>query len=156
LFDTLSPNSIYLRFFTPLKSLSHDMLARFTQIDYDRDVALVALQRHAGGERMLAVARLMGDPDVTRAEFSIVVGDPWQGKGIGAVLLERLIAIAKERDMSFLWGIVLSENTGMLALGRKLGFQVCRVPFSDDFELRINLKPGVFDMACLPPPGELH
>ncbi len=142
MFRTLSPTSIYFRFFRPLRSLSEEMLARFTQIDYDRDMALVAMQQHAGGEKMLGVARLMSDPDVTEAEFSIVVSDPWQGKGVGAILLEDLIAIARERGMASLWGIVLPENTTMLALGRKVGFVVKRIPGDSDYELRIDLKPA--------------
>ena len=139
LFNSLSPTSVYYRFFAPLKSLSHDMLARFTQIDYDRDMALVAMLGDSGGERMIGVARLMGDPDGKRAEFSIVVGDPWQGRGVGANLLEHLIFIAKDRGVEYLWGIVLPENTTMLAVGRKVGFRVSRVPRSGDYELSIDL-----------------
>lgn len=140
LFNTLSPTSIYYRFFRPLKYLSHEMLARFTQIDYDRDMALIALQRVGDEEKMLGVARLISDPDLTKAEFSIVVGDPWQGKGVGAKLLEQLVEIGSEHDLDFLWGIVLPENTNMIALGRKVGFSVSRVPQSSDYELRIDLK----------------
>jgi len=141
LFNTLSPTSIYFRFFRPMRHLSHEMLARFTQIDYDRDMSLVALQRTGDKERMLGVARLISDPDLTKAEFSVAVGDPWQGKGVGAELLEQLVSIARERGLAFLWGVVLAENTTMLALGRKLGFSVSRVPQSTDFELKIDLQP---------------
>lgn len=141
LFSTLSATSIYFRFFRPMRSLSQEMLVRFTQIDYDRDMALVALQRGNGSEeRMLGVARIISDPEVTEAEFSIVVGDPWQGKGVGARLLELLVSIARERGLASLWGIVLPENTNMLALGRKLGFKVSREPQSSDYVLRIDLK----------------
>ncbi len=140
LFDSLSPTSIYYRFFRPLRYLSHDMLARFTQIDYDRDMALVALQRVGDAEKMLGVARIISDPDITKAEFSVLVGDAWQGKGVGATLLEQLVEIGRERGLEFLWGVVLPENTNMLALGRKLGFTIKRVPQSSDFELRINLQ----------------
>ena len=141
LFNTLSPTSIYYRFFRPMRQLPHEMLARFTQIDYDRDMALVALQRTGEKEKMLGVARLISDPDAAKAEFSIVVGDPWQGMGVGAKLLDQLVSIARERGLAFLWGIVLPENTTMLALGRKLGFGVSRVPQSSDYELKIDLKP---------------
>jgi acetyltransferase len=143
LFNDLSPTSIYYRFLSPLKSLSPDMLARFTQVDYDRDIALVAIQKVNGEEKMLAVARLLGDPDGTEAEFAIVVGDPWQGKGVGAALLERCISIAAERGMRSVWGIVLPENTQMLALGRKLGFKITRPPGGSDYELRIDLSQNL-------------
>jgi acetyltransferase len=139
LFNALSPTTIYYRFFSPLKALPPDMLARFTQIDYDRDVCLVALATGGARERMLGVARFMSDPDVTKAEFAIVVGDPWQGKGVGAVLLEKCIDIARERSMRMIWGKVLPENTTMIGLGRKLGFNVSRDAETGAYELRIHL-----------------
>ena len=123
LFRGLSKQSIYFRFFGPMKRLSPKMLAYFTQIDYDRDMALVALDRAAEGERMLGVARLMGDPDGVKAELAVLVGDPWQGKGVGAALMERLIAVSRERGLKSIWGLVLAENTHMLALVRKAGFK---------------------------------
>jgi len=135
LFDTLSPTSIYYRFFGPLKALPHSMLVRFTQVDYDREIDLVALEETAEGkERMLATARVISDPDGKSAEFAVLVGDPWQGKGVGARLLEKCLGIAKER------GIVLRENTGMVALGRKLGFEVSRTDEPGELELTIELK----------------
>jgi acetyltransferase len=72
--------------------------------------------------------------------LSIVVGDHWQGKGIGAALLKRCIAVAKEHGIQELEGIVLPENTRMLALGRKLGFSVTRGLHSCDYELKIDLR----------------
>ncbi len=141
LFHVLSPTSIYYRFFSPIKELSEDMLARFTQIDYDREIALVALEEGAGdGERMLGVARVISDPDGKRAEFAVLVGDPWHGKGVGALLLERCLRIAKERGIQTVYGTVLRENTQMLALGRKLGFAVCSVPETYECELTIDLS----------------
>jgi acetyltransferase len=140
LFHTLSFRSITYRFFSPLKSLSREMLARFTQIDYDRDVALVAVEESEAGEKMLGVARLISDPDCTRAEFAVLVGDPWQGQGVGAELMQHLIGIARERGFGFLNGTVLAENTTMLALARKLGFAVSAGVGSGDYQLSINLK----------------
>ncbi len=139
LFETLSPRSVYLRFFSPLKRLPHTMLARFTQIDYDRDIALVAIQIGANIERMLGVARYFQEPNQLHAEFSVVVGDPWQGLGIGAALLQRLLDIAKARGIQSIWGTVLSENTQMLRLSRKLGFGVNRIPDSSEYEVRLSL-----------------
>ncbi len=138
-FHTLSPRTIYFRFFRPLKSLSYEMLARFTQIDYDRDVVLIALDQRGADGKILGVVRLMGDPDVTRAEFAVVIGDAWQGKGVGLALLENAIAIARRRGIQHVWGYVLPENTNMLALGRKLGFTVLRIPEGRGYELRIDL-----------------
>ena len=145
LFDTLSPTTIYYRFFGPLKGLPHSMLVRFTQVDYDREIDMVALEKTNGDrERMVGTARVMSDPDGKRAEFAILVGDPWQGKGVGAKLLERCLAIAKERGIETVWGIVLHENTGMQALARKLGFKVSRSDEPGELELTIDLKSVEF------------
>jgi len=142
LFNSLSRQSIYYRFFSPMKKLPPDMLARFTQIDYDRDMALVALAVEDGKVvgKMLGVSRLMGDPDGKKAEFSVAVSDPWQGKGIGVVLMEKLIDIAKERGVEYLWGVVLAENTQMLALGKSLGFSISRAELSSQYKLEIDLE----------------
>jgi len=122
LFSTLSPESIYFRFFSPLKRISPEMLARFTQIDYDRDMALVAIAESAQGEEMLGAARLIREPSLTKAEFSIMVADALHGMGIGASLLRKLISAARTLGIDTLVGYVLSDNTQMLRLGRQTGF----------------------------------
>lgn len=141
LFHSLSPQSVYFRFFSPIKQLRHEMLARFTQIDYDREIALVAIQESPqkdGEEKMLGVARVITERNGKHAEFSVLVSDHWQGQGIGAALLERCLDIAKERgELEKVWGIVLPENRQMLALGRKLGFDIKRDPDSNDYLLTI-------------------
>ena len=135
LFETLSPRSIYLRFFTPMKRLPHNMLALFTQIDYDRHIALVAMSESQPDEKMLGVARIIHGRNLREAEFSVVVSDSWQGKGIGAALLQRCLLIAKERGIQRLMGTVLAENTQMLALGRKLGFNIKKEQDVPEYEL---------------------
>jgi acetyltransferase len=139
LFESLSPRSVYLRFFSPLKQLPHSMLARFTQIDYDRHIALVAISESQPDEKMLGVARVILGRDLTEAEFSVVISDPWQGKGIGAALLQRCLDIAKERGVHEVTGTVLAENIQMLALGRKLGFRIKKIPDVSEYELSIDL-----------------
>jgi acetyltransferase len=141
LFESLSRQSVYFRFFGPLKILSPGMLARFTQIDYDREIALVALLGSEANEKMLGVARVITDIyNGKNAEFSVVVGDPWHGKGIGAELLKRCLSISKERGIENVRGIVLPENTQMLALGKKLGFSAKKVVGESEFELNIDLS----------------
>jgi acetyltransferase len=140
LFESLSHQSVYFRFFGPLKMLSPSMLARFTQIDYDREIALVALLGREPNEKMLGVARVITDIyNQKNAEFSIVVGDPWHGKGIGAELLKRCLSISKERGIEIVKGIVLPDNTQMLALGKKLGFTAKKIAGESEFELNIDL-----------------
>ncbi|MBR9986348.1 MAG: GNAT family N-acetyltransferase, partial [Desulfosarcina sp.] len=146
LFDTLSPQSIYYRFFSPMKQLSSTMLARFTQVDYDREIALVAILESGPSEKMLGAGRVILQHNLKDAEFAVLVGDPWHGKGIGANLLATCLNIARERRFRIIWGTVLAENKGMLALGRKLGFTIKRGDHSGEFDLTLDmtqLPPGV-------------
>jgi acetyltransferase len=120
-----------------MKRLPHSMLARFTQIDYDRHIALVALSVSKSKESMLGVSRVIMERNQKVAEFSVIVSDPWQGKGIGAALLQRCLAIAKDRGIEKVMGTVLAENTQMLALGEKLGFTINRVLGVGEYELSL-------------------
>ena len=139
-FKVLSPATIYSRFFSIIKELSPKMLARFTQIDYDREIALVAFGGDSGAQRILGVARIMGDPDGKKGEFAVVVGDPWHGKGIGSSLLQNCLSIAQRMGFQKVWGAVLPENQSMRALGKKLGFQINQHPGAEkEFELVISL-----------------
>ncbi|KPJ74677.1 MAG: CoA-binding protein [Deltaproteobacteria bacterium SG8_13] len=140
LFHTLSSRSIYYRFFSPLKELPPDMLARLTQIDYDREIALVAVTEAEAEERMLGAARVITDWSQKGGEFSVLVADPWQGKGIGSELLKRCLFIAGQRGLETVHGVVLSENTQMLRLAKKLGFTIHRVPETNEFDLVIDLQ----------------
>jgi len=139
LFDSMSSKSRYYRFFTPLKSLSREMLVRLTQVDYDRHIALVALKREYGRDRMVGVARVISDPDGNRAEFSVAVGDPWQEKGIGRKLLERSLEVARDYEINKVQGSVLKENREMLGLGREMGFDVKWNVASGDYLLSVEL-----------------
>ena len=99
------------------------MLARFTQIDYDREIALVAIDEEAQTDNILGVARIIGDADGKTGEFAVLVGDVWQGRGIGGKLLEKCLLIAERQGFKTVHGIVLKENKNMLTLGKKLGFE---------------------------------
>jgi acetyltransferase len=140
LFNAMSQQSIYYRFFSPLKSLSHKMLVSLTQIDYDYDMALVALDKTQTKERILGVARIMSKPGGIEPEFAVAVGDPWQGKGVGATLMNYLLTIAKERGMETIWGIVLTENSQMIALARKIGGKISRGQDGTEYEVKIDMK----------------
>ncbi len=140
LFDTLSSKSIYFRFFSPMKKIPPQMLARFTQIDYDREVALVAVQSFQDAEKMLGVARIIPEYDGKNAEFAIIVGDRWHGKGIGAQLLKRCLALAWMRNIEQVSGLVMTDNVNMLALGRKLGFSSRMLPRQNAYELSLDFR----------------
>ena len=140
LFNVLTPTSIYYRFFSVVKTLSPEILARFTQIDYDREISFVGLDDQEERERMLGVATIIGEPNGQKGEFSVLIGDPWQGKGIGAKLLLQCLEVAKERGMETVWGTVLAENLYMIALGQKLGFTIQQGDDSSEYKLTIDLK----------------
>jgi len=121
--EQLSPEDVHLRFFHSLRSWTHHQLARFTQIDYDREMAFVATTAQAPIET-LGVARAIANPDNTQAEFAIVVRSDLKGKGLGRLLMNRLIAYQRGRGTEDLVGDVLASNTSMLRLARELGFKV--------------------------------
>jgi acetyltransferase len=114
-----------------LQELTPEMLVRFTQIDYDLEMALIAVVSQGGQEREVAVARYVTNPDRRSCEFAIVVADAWHRKGIGHRLMQRLIEIARARGLDAMEGEVLAQNTEMLALAAALGFRVSGVAGSD-------------------------
>jgi acetyltransferase len=125
--DGLSEQTRYFRFFYRLTALTPAMLARFTQVDYDREMALVALvrdERGPGGESFVGVARFIGNADLESAEFAVVVGDAWQNRGIARILMERLIDVARRKGLKRLEGSVLRNNTNMIRFVTSLGFTV--------------------------------
>jgi acetyltransferase len=130
----LSENSRYFRFMNTVRELTPAMLARFTQIDYDREMAFVAVREEGGRETEVAVARYVTNPDGETCEFAIVVADSWQCKGLGRRMLELLIDVARSRGLKAMVGHVLAANQPMLALCGKLGFQISDHP--DDMTLK--------------------
>ncbi len=120
----LSPEARYMRFMTALSELPQDRLARFTQIDYDREMALVATVQRAGVEQEVGAARYYTNPDGESCEFALVVADAWQKRGIGSQLMDRLMRVAAARGLRYMSGEVLASNASMLALMRGLGFSV--------------------------------
>lgn len=118
----LSPQSKYFRFMRALQELTPEMLVRFTQIDYDQEMALIAVIKQQEREVEVGVARYATQPDGKSCEFAIVVADEWRGRGIGTQLMTQLMAIARSRDLAIMEGEVLTANSGMLKLAAKLGF----------------------------------
>ena len=118
-YKTLSPNTLRFRFFNSRKHFDHKELARFSQIDYDREMAFVAIN-----DRMLAgVVRSWIDPDSITAEFSVLIGDQFAGHQLGYVLMNKMIDyLARQRGVLQLIGSVLPNNGPMLKLARRLGF----------------------------------
>ncbi|MBA3505222.1 MAG: GNAT family N-acetyltransferase [Betaproteobacteria bacterium] len=122
---SLSEQTRFFRFFYRLHELTPAMLARFTQVDYGRELALLALTEDmlaSEGTAIVGIARYIANPDHESAEFAVVVGDAWQGRGVGTMLLERLIAAAKRHGFKRLQGAVLRANEAMLTFAQRRGF----------------------------------
>lgn len=125
----LDPEDIRLRVFHTRRSIERSELARLTQIDYDREIALLAVAPGPdGAEETLGVVRALCDPDGVAAEFGIVVRSDLKGQGLGGLLMRSLIEVLKQRGLDRLEALVLKENDGMLGLMRHLGFQIQAQP----------------------------
>ena len=120
----LSAQARYFRFMQALHELTPTMLVRFTQIDYDREMALIAVTKDAGEDKEIAVARYITNPDGNSCEFAIVVADAWLRKGIGTQLMRSLIQVAKARGLRSMEGEVLADNRPMLDMARNLEFTI--------------------------------
>jgi acetyltransferase len=119
----LSDDSRYTRFLNMQRELSPVMLAKFTQIDYDREMALIATVLEEGQEKQVGVVRYAINPDGKSCEFAMVVADAWQKHGIGHKLLGRLIEVARDKGLVTMEGEVLAKNTNMLQLIESMGFE---------------------------------
>lgn len=138
LLQRLDPEEVRLRFFMLIRSFTHDMAARMTQVDYDRELSYVVLPA-AAPHRIVAMATLVADPDAAGAEFAVLVHHDWAGLGLGRHLLERLLQLARERGIGEVHGDVLAENAAMLAVCRRLGFAQRRDP-DDPACMRVSIR----------------
>ncbi len=120
----LSDEAKYFRFMNTLHELSQTMLVRFTQIDYDREMALMAVTEEGGKEVEIGVCRYAINPDGESCEFALVVSDQWQHKAIGHKLMGSLMEAARDRGLKTMEGEVLAKNTSMLKLVATLGFSI--------------------------------
>lgn len=136
--SAMSEESRFYRFMDALGELTPVMLSRFTQIDYDREMALVATTLVDGQEMMLGVARYMINPDASSCEFATAVADAWHGQGIGHRLMTSLIQVARDKGLAVMEGDVLAKNRSMIELSISLGFEV--TPHPDDPALKRMVK----------------
>ncbi|MCB0148655.1 MAG: GNAT family N-acetyltransferase, partial [Caldilineaceae bacterium] len=129
---TLSPYSIYLRYFhpvSPAQLMSHDQLAMLCFVDYDRELALVAERKDERGRTQIVgmgqLTKLQGTND---GEFAILISDQYQRTGLGTELLSRLIQIGRDEKLDRIVAEILPENEGMRRICQKLGFEMSKVP----------------------------
>jgi acetyltransferase len=137
-FSRLSPQDIRYRFFTAMRELSPEQMARLTQIDYDREMAFIAA-RERGGDTV-GVGRVVCEDD-RQGEFAVIVQADMKGRGVASHLMRRLIDWSRARGLREIVGQVLADNAPMLAFVRHLGFSVRRMPAEPDVvEARLALE----------------
>ncbi|RZI42743.1 GNAT family N-acetyltransferase [Herbaspirillum sp. HC18] len=142
-FSSLDPEDVRLRMFVHMRELSAAQLSRMTQIDYNREMAfIVARPREDGGSETLGVARVIFDPDNVQAEFAISVRSDLKGKGLGRMLMEKLIRYCRARGTHEIIGETLSYNQGLLGLVKPLGFSTRRSSQNDTVLLKLPLQKG--------------
>ncbi|MGB3449218.1 MAG: bifunctional acetate--CoA ligase family protein/GNAT family N-acetyltransferase [Giesbergeria sp.] len=144
LVQNLSPESRYFRFISSMAQLPPMMLARFTLIDYDREMALVAIFKERKArpdgeivetERIVGVSRYITNPDHSSCEFALVVADDFSGKGLGSRLMLSIMDVARDKGLAEIEGLVLANNPEMLKLMRNLGFSI--KAYADDPEFKM-------------------
>jgi acetyltransferase len=126
----VTPQDLRLRFFAPVKEFGHAFVARFTQIDYARAMAFIAIEESSG--EMLGVVRLHADANYDSGEYAILVRSDLKGRGLGWLLMQMIIEYARAEGLRTIEGQVLNENTAMLAMCRELGFDIARDPDDPD------------------------
>ncbi|MDK9358534.1 protein lysine acetyltransferase [Lelliottia sp. V106_10] len=120
----VTKEDLYYRYFSEISEFTHEDLANMTQIDYDREMAFVAVRHRVEGDEILGVTRAISDPDNVDAEFAVLVRSDLKGLGLGRRLLEKLIGYTRDHGLLCLNGITMPHNRGMITLARKLGFDV--------------------------------
>ncbi len=121
---SFSRQTQYFRFFGFMSNISKELLRRSTQIDYDREIAIIAEVEEEGKKMMAAEVRLLADADNEGAEFAIVVADPWQGQGLGTKIMDYIMEIAVQRGIRKIYATVLKENRVMTTMFRRRGFKL--------------------------------
>jgi acetyltransferase len=141
-FASLDPIDLRFRFFMHMSTLPLSQLARFTQIDYDREMAFVAIRKRAdGSDETLGVVRAIADPDNVNAEFAIIIRSDLKAQGLGQMLMEKLVAYFRQRGTTFMVGETLSDNRALIDLINHFGFETHIVPGQGLVELRLRLQP---------------
>jgi len=124
LFKSFSEETMRFRFFQIIREMSHETLTRYCNLDYNREIAIVGETRKGNKRNIIGVARLIVQPGREHGEFAVVVGDQWQGLGLGSKFIDYLIAIGRDIELKTIYGDVLSKNFKMLRLCEKKGFEM--------------------------------
>ena len=135
----MSEETLRERFYHTIRNITHDMHVRFCNIDYDREMAIVAEVRENGGRRLAGIGSFNIEADLKKCEFSVIVHDDFQGKGLAHKLVDILIGIADEKGLEEFYGYIQPGNRKMVKLCEKLG--MIRESSSDDLaKVRLPLR----------------
>jgi acetyltransferase len=122
--ERLSEESLRFRFFKIPHRVTHEMLTRYCNIDYDREMTIIAEYNDNGEKRSVGNSRLLIQPDGESGEFAVLVADDFHGSGLGLKLMDMIIGIGREKGLKIIYGVALAENTAMIKLAKRLGFTV--------------------------------
>jgi len=139
MFQNFSEESIRYRFFQIIKDTPHEVRVRYCNIDYDREMAIVAELTENGHKKILGVVRLSLEPNRKNGEIAFIVADSWQGLGLGTKMVDYMIEICKDMEVETIYGIMLPDNLRAIGLLKKMGFDI---EYLDDETVRgtLNLK----------------
>jgi acetyltransferase len=125
MFKTFSEESVRYRFFRLIKDTPHEMRTRYCNIDYDREIGIVAEINEKGKRKILGVSRIILTPGRdNEAEFALIVSDDWQRQGLGSVFIDHTIEVAKDKGLKRLYGVVLKDNMPMITLCKEKNFKI--------------------------------
>jgi acetyltransferase len=147
MFQSFSDESIRYRFFQILKDTPHEVRVRYCNIDYDREIAIVAELTEKGRKKILGVGRLSIEPDGKSGELAFIIGDQWQGLGLGTKMVDYVIEIAREMGVETVYAIMLPDNYRALNLTKKMGF---KLEYLEDGTVKgiLDLKEEIFEARC--------
>jgi len=128
MFQNFSEQSIRYRFFNIIKDTPHEVRVRYCNIDYDREIAIVAELTEDGQRKILGVVRVPIEPGRKTGEIAVIVADPWQGLGLGSKMMDYMIEICKDKKLETIYGVMLSDNYQAINLMKKMGFTIRYLP----------------------------
>lgn len=139
MFQNFSQQSIRYRFFELINDTPHEIRIRYCNIDYDREIAIVAELTEEGHRKIAGVVRLIMEPDKKMGEIAIIVADPWQNLGLGSKMMDHMIEICKDKKLEVVYGEMLKENCRAIDLMKRMGFTIQNLD-EDTVKVTLNLK----------------
>ena len=124
MFDKISSDNQKHIYFEKIKDITHETMQRYTHIDYDREMSLVAEIKKDDGNIIVGISSIITIQHNNITEFSVVVADAWKGKGLGGRLTEDLLDIARQRGVRKIYAKFVDKNNPVIVIFKKHGFNV--------------------------------